>query len=80
MVFQASNSSATGRCSRKHSSAVVNERHGENDVFRDSVRRCVLEGGVREVIGIQRIPIYTVVQVGHGKNLLIWRNRRTTSE
>jgi len=58
----------------------VNKRHGEYDVFGDSVRCCVLEGGVHEVIGIKRIPIYAVVQVGHGKNLLIWGNRGTTSE
>jgi hypothetical protein len=39
----------------------------------------VLERSVHEVVGVKRIPVNPVVQVGHREHLPVWRNSRTAS-
>lgn len=57
----------------------MNECHRENDILRCWMSGGVLEGGIREVIRGQGIPIDAVIKVGDGKSPLIRRYCRAAS-
>jgi hypothetical protein len=66
-------------CAGQHTRAAMDEGHMKNDIFRDWMSCCVLERSVHEVVGVERIPVDPVIQVGHREHLLVWRNSRTAS-
>ena len=49
-------------------------------MFRERVGCSVLEWCVHEVIGVKRVPVYSIVEICCGKDLLIGRNCRTISD
>ncbi len=78
-IFGIGDSGASVRCPRQYSTATVNECHWENDILRCWMGCSMLEGGIREVIRGQGIPVNAVIKVRNGKSSLIWRYRRTAS-
>ena len=71
VVLWIGNLSTASSCTWQHRSAIVDKCQGKNKVFWDCVGCSVLERCVHEVIGVERVPIYAIIEICHSKDLLI---------
>ncbi len=78
-ILNSGDTSTSIGCAGQHCDIAMNEDHRKNDVFRGWVSCSVLERSIHKVVGIQRIPVSPIIEIGHCKHLLIRRHSGTAS-